>query len=413
MVERAATARPRNPRLADRAAGWFVAVLLAIAATTALVWAELDASRVLLVTFAVLVVSCPCALSLATPAALAAAAGALGRHRILAVRADALETLSRVTHVVIDKTGTLTTGSVRLTAVETLGRPNPEACLSFAAALEQGSSHPIATALRAAARPGASARDVAAVPGQGVTGVIDGRRYRCGRPAWVGALHGLPLPAAAAAIPVDAIPVALADESGWIAWFTFGDSLRTGAAELVAALHAMGIAVSLASGDRRATVEHVAQSAGIADWQSDAAPEAKRAFVAASQRQGRVVAMVGDGINDAPSLAQADVSLSLGSATPLAQWTADIVVLGDDVRDIGVAVRAARRSFRVIRQNVAWAFAYNAIAIPLAATGHVTPLVAALGMSASSILVVANAWRLTWVADGRAERTSPQVARAA
>jgi P-type Cu2+ transporter len=411
LVEKAANERPRVARLADRVASGFVAVLLTIAATTALVWAELDPSRVLIVTFAVLVVSCPCALSLATPAALAAAAGALGRQRILAVRPDALEALSRVTHLVIDKTGTLTTGSVRLTAVETLGPLGRAACLSVAAALEQGGSHPIATALRGVGCPSAPASDVVAVPGQGVEGVIAGRRYRCGRPAWVGALHGLPQPAVA--IAADAIPVALADETGWIAWFTFGDSLRAGAAEFVAALRRMGVAVALVSGDRRATVEHVARSAGIDDWHSDAGPEAKRAYIAARQRDGRIVAMVGDGINDAPSLAQADVSLSLGRATALTQWTADIVVLGDDLRDVGVAIRTARRSFRVIRQNLIWAFAYNAIAIPLAATGHLTPLAAALGMSASSILVVANAWRLTRIADRRATRTSRHAASVA
>jgi Cu2+-exporting ATPase len=398
LVLRAADQRPRVARIADRVAGWFVAVLLAIAAVTALAWAEIDPSRALIVTFAVLVVSCPCALSLATPAALAAAAGALGRQRILAVRADALEALSRVTHVVIDKTGTLTSGTFHLIAAEPLSDLDCEACLSIAAALEQGSIHPVATALRSAGTPTAMAGDVIAVPGQGVAGTIAGQRYRCGRPAWVGALHGLPLPPVANALASDAIPVALADESGWIAWFTFGDSLRPGAAELVGTLCAMGIAVSLVSGDRRATVEHVARSVGIDAWEADAAPETKRAFVAARQREKSVVAMIGDGINDAPSLAQADVSLSLGSASALTQWTADIVVLGQDLRAVGVAFQAARRSFRVIRQNLTWAFIYNAVAIPLAATGHLTPLAAALGMSASSILVVANAWRLTRLA---------------
>ena len=403
LVLRAADERPHVARLADRVAGWFVAVLLAIAAITALAWAELDPSRVLIVTFAVLVVSCPCALSLATPAALAAAAGALGRQRILAVRADALEALSRVTHVVIDKTGTLTTGTFRLITAEALGGFDREACLSLAAALEQGSTHPVATALRAAGLQRATAGDVIAVPGQGVAGTIGGRRYRCGRPAWVSELHGLPLPAVADALAADTIPVALADQSGWIAWFTFGDSLRPGAAEFIGTLRAMGIAVSLVSGDRRATVEHVARCLGIDAWQAEAEPEAKRAFVAARQRERRVVAMIGDGINDAPSLAQADVSLSLGSASALTQWTADIVVLGEDLRAVGVAIKAARRSFRVIRQNLAWAFVYNAVAIPLAATGHLTPLAAALGMSASSILVVANAWRLTRLANPREE----------
>jgi P-type Cu2+ transporter len=394
LVARAAEARPRIARLADRAAGWFIATLLAIAGATALVWSAVDPSRVLGVTFAVLVVSCPCALSLATPAALAVAAGALSRLRILAVRPDALEALSGVTHLVIDKTGTLTTGSIRPTAVRLLGALQREDCLAIAAALEQGSTHPIATALRDSAAPIATAANVVAVPGQGVEGAIAGRRYRCGRRPWVGALHGLPLPVSADGGGSDAVSVVLGDESAWLAEFEFDDSLREGASELVTAVRAMGIAVSLVSGDRRATVERVARLAGIADWVSDAVPEAKRAFVAARQAEGQVVAMLGDGINDAPSLAQADVSLSLGGAAALTQWTADVVVLGHDLRQVGVALAVARRTFRVIRQNLAWALAYNAISIPLAATGLLMPVVAAVGMSMSSILVVGNAWRL-------------------
>ena len=399
LVERVANDRPRIARLADRAATWFVSGLLLIAAVTALVWTELDPSRVLVVSFAVLIVSCPCALSLATPAALAAAAGALGRRGILAVRPNALEALSRTTHVVIDKTGTLTVGMLQLRDIETSGALGPDACLAIAAAIEQGSAHPIAAALRAAGGQQALAQDVVAVSGEGVEGSVAGRRYRCGRPAWVGALHGLAVPATLDARAADAILVALGDESRWIAWFTFGDVLRGGAKELAAALRGMGIAVSLVSGDRPTSVEQFAKAAGIDRWQGEATPEAKRAYIAALQGDGSVVAMIGDGINDAPSLAQADVSLALGGATALTQWTADIVVRGADLRDVGVAFDAARRTFRVIRQNLAWALAYNAIAIPLAATGHLTPLLAAIGMSASSILVVANASRLARIAD--------------
>jgi P-type Cu2+ transporter len=412
LVAHAAEARPRIARIADRAAAYFVSALLAIAAGTALVWTSLDPSRVLAVTFAVLVVSCPCALSLATPAALAAAAGALGRRGILAVRSDALEALSRVTQLVIDKTGTLTTGSIRLTGVEATGELDRDACVTIAAALEQGSSHPIATAVRKAGTPGAEAFDVIAVPGHGVEGVIDGRRYRFGRPAWVGGLHASPLPRNRDEMASD-IRVALGDASGWLAWFNFGDQLRDGAIDLVRSACAMGIAVSLVSGDRRDTVDHMARLAGINHRVGDATPEAKRAFIAERQREGHVVAMIGDGINDAPSLAQADVSLALAKASALAQWTADIVVVGEDLRDVGVALTGARRTFDVIRQNLGWAVAYNLIAIPLAATGHLHPLAAALGMSASSILVVANAWRLSRVAPADASRAPIEARRTA
>jgi Cu2+-exporting ATPase len=404
LVAQAATERPRVSRVADRVALWFVSALLLIAAITGLVWWQHDPARALMVTFAVLVVSCPCALSLATPAALAAAAGALGRHRVLAVRRDALETLSRVSHVVLDKTGTLTAGRVERLAVDVLGGRDRNECLRIAAALEQGVAHPIARALCANVTPAHVAAEIIVVGGSGVEGVVEGCRYRCGRPEWVARLHGLALPSNVESIGPDRTPVALADDRGWLACFAFGDVLRPSAAPLVASLHAMGITVSLLSGDRTATVREVALAVGIDDFRGDATPEDKRADIAARQRAGAVVAMVGDGINDAPSLAQADVSLSLESAAALTQWTADVVLLGEDLVRVADAIACARKTFRVIRQNLGWAFAYNFVAIPLAATGYVTPIFAAVGMSLSSLLVVANALRLVRV---RAAGTMP------
>lgn len=392
LVERAASERPRVARLADRAAAWFVAALLILAAATGLAWWQLQPTRALAVTFAVLVVSCPCALSLATPAALSAAAGALGRRYVLAVRSDALEALSKVTHVVLDKTGTLTTGQVRVVEVRPLGAERRSDCLALAAALEQGSEHPIARALRGAARPDIEARDIVVTPGSGVQGVIAGRRCRLGRPEWVAALHGQSVPSLEVA--PDVILVALGDESGALAWLGFADTLRPSAPALVGSLLQMGLAVSLVSGDRQATARHIAELAGIGDCHADRSPEAKREFIASLQRQGEIVAMIGDGINDAPSLAQANVSLSLGSAATLTQWTADVVVLGDDLARFAEAIGRARKAFRVIRQNLLWALAYNLIAIPMAASGQVSPLAAAVGMSCSSLLVVANSLRL-------------------
>ena len=394
LVERAAAARPRVARTADRVAGWFVGALLLVAAATALLWWRHDAGRALAVTLAVLVVSCPCALSLATPAALAAAAGALGRNRILAVRASALETLARVSHVVFDKTGTLTLGRVQLVEVTPLAGLGRGSCIALAAALEQGSRHPIASALAAAGASPLDVRCIEATAGCGVAGEVEGRRVRFGRPDWVAELHGRPVPGAVAPTAPERTPVALGDVGGWLAWFEFADSLRPGAAELVAALERMGIAVSLVSGDRGETVRGVAAAAGIADARGDARPEDKREFIATRQRGGAVVAMVGDGVNDAPSLAQANVSLCFGSAATLTQWTADIVVLGEDLSRVAEAIVHARRTFRVVRQNLLWAAVYNLVAIPLAAAGYLTPLAAALGMSASSLLVVANALRL-------------------
>ena len=392
LVERAANERPRIARLSDRAATAFVVALLGIATVSAIAWWIIDPARALPVAFAVLVVSCPCALSLATPAALAAAAGALGRRQILCVRPDVLETLSRVTHVVLDKTGTLTTGDVTLTDLATYGAADADNCRAIAAALEQGAAHPIARAL-ADARGERVARDILAVTGCGVEGTLDGVRYRLGKPDWVAGVCGAPPPDNA--VTATESTIALASASGWLALLRFGDPLRPSAPALVASLRELGLRVLLASGDREATVRRVADVLGIAEWRANASPDDKRGYIGALQGNGAIVAIVGDGINDAPALARANVSIALGNAATLTQWTADAVVLGGDLTRIPFALRAARRTFRVIRQNIGWAIAYNVVAIPLAVTDHLSPLAAAVGMSVSSLVVVGNAWRLS------------------
>ncbi len=414
LAERAASERPRITRVADRIASWFVGTLLALAALTAVVWWQLDPSRALAVTFAVLVVSCPCALSLATPAALAAAAGALSRRQIVVARGDALETLSRVTHVVLDKTGTLTTGHVALLDVMPLRGATRGEVLTLAAALESSSEHPVARAFGADVVNRSSlppVGDMAIHPGNGVEGTIAGRRVRIGRLPYVCELSGRPLPEDAAAFGAGMIRVALGDAEGYLAVFGLGDALRPEAAALVARLKSLGIVPVLLSGDGASSVGAVAQTLGIAQARGDAQPDDKRKAIARMQAGGAIVAMVGDGINDAPALAQAQVSVSLGSATPLAQWTADVVVLSDELTRIADAIVHARRTFRVVRENLAWAFAYNVIAIPGAALGHVTPLVAALGMSLSSLLVVGNAMRVARMRDVGSTVRSPARAR--
>ncbi|MFO1284920.1 MAG: heavy metal translocating P-type ATPase [Burkholderiales bacterium] len=401
LVDRAASSRPNVARLADRAASVFVAVLLAVAGLTAAAWLVIDPARALEVTFALLVVSCPCALSLATPSALAAAAGALGRRGVVLARADALETLARVSRVVFDKTGTLTHGRVRLARTAVFGRLDREAALSLAAALEARSEHPIARAI-AAAGPGPAEGlvDPRTVVGRGIEGRIGGRRLRIGRAAFVAELSGAEpadLARFAAAECEGTSVVALGDETGFLAAFAFGDDLRDDARDAVARLHAIGVRTTLLSGDVSPSATACARAAGILVAEGDLDPDAKRARIEAMQKGGEVVAMVGDGINDAPPLAQAQVSISLASATPIAQWTADVVVLNDALAAVPQAVEHARRTLAVIRQNLAWASVYNAIAIPSAAFGLVTPLVAAIGMSLSSLAVVANAARLARV----------------
>jgi Cu2+-exporting ATPase len=399
LVERAAGERPRLARVADRVATWFVAALLVVAAGTALAWAATDAARALAVTFAVLVVSCPCALSLATPAALAAAAGALSRAHVVVARGDALEALARVTHFVIDKTGTLTTGRMTLRATVPTGDGDPASTLALATALEAHSDHPLAVALRAARRaspaPLPAVDAIRVVPGRGVEGTLDGHALRLGRPDWVAALSGRDAPATAFPADPEVTLVALGDASGPRALFAFGDALRPGAALFVRRLRALGIVPVLLSGDHARSVAAIGAALGIEAAHGGQLPEDKKAAVARLQAQGAVVAMAGDGVNDAPALAQAQVSVTLGAATPIAQWTADVVVLGDELPRIADAIVQARRTLRVVRQNLGWAALYNGLAIPAAAFGLLTPLMASAGMAASSLAVVGNALRLS------------------
>ena len=396
LMDRAQAGRPRISEIADRVAQWFVAALIPVALAASLAWLWFDPHRSLWVLVAVLVVSCPCALSLATPAAFAAATGALHRKGILVTQGHALETLARATHVVFDKTGTLTWGRLSLIGVVPLRAMGREACLALAAALERGSEHPIGRALVAAAAavPAATAEDIRNHPGRGVEARVGGRRVRLGSPAFAAELANRALPEELVFAADDVTAVVLADEDGYLALMTFADAPRPGASRLVQALTAAGKTVCLLSGDRQRTVADVAQRTGIHVAVGDAGPEAKLAFVRELQARGAIVAMVGDGVNDAPVLAQAQVSIAMGGGTDLAHTSADMVLLADDIGRLEAAFTTARDALRIIRQNLAWAGAYNAVAIPLAAAGWVTPLLAGIGMAASSLAVVANALRL-------------------
>jgi len=399
LLDRAQSEKPRIGQLADRAAAWFVALLLVVTAGVAAVWYVLDPSRVLWITVSILVVTCPCALGLATPAALTAATGRLTRLGLLTTRGHALETLARATDLVFDKTGTLTYGRLTLRRLVADGDRDARTLGALAAALEAGSEHPIARALRqadAAASPPPApviASELRNHPGLGVEGLIDGRRYRLGTSAFVAALAG----ASAAAPPADEEMtwVALGGEDGFLGWFGLADSPRADAASALKAIGRAGITVHLLSGDGGKTVAATARQLGIAHWRGDAQPEAKLEYVKALQAQGRIVAMVGDGINDAPVLAAAAVSIAMGEGADVAQAAADMIMLGPRLTTLADGIAVARKTHRVIRQNLAWALAYNLVAIPAAALGYVTPWMAGIGMSASSLLVVLNALRLS------------------
>jgi Cu2+-exporting ATPase len=344
----------------------------------------------------ILVVTCPCALGLATPAALTTGTGRLTRLGLLTTRGHALETLARATDLVFDKTGTLTHGRLSVRRVLPLSGRSAEDVSRIAAALEAGSEHPIARALREAGSASLSASDVRNTPGRGVEGTIDGLPYRLGSPHYAAAGE-TPPESDGGKYPENghASWVALAQGSETIAWFALADTLRADAPAALVALQELGVRLHLLSGDAEPAVKAVAQQLGIAEWHAGALPEDKLAYVKALQQQGRIVAMVGDGINDAPVLAGAQVSIAMGEGADVAQAAADMVMLGSRLATLAEGVALARKTQHIIRQNLGWALGYNLIAIPAAALGYVTPWMAGIGMSASSLLVVLNALRLS------------------
>jgi Cu2+-exporting ATPase len=393
LLDRAQSEKPRVARLADRVAGWFVGALLIIAAAVALWWWLHAPQQAFAVTLSVLVVTCPCALSLATPTAVTAASGALTRLGLLTTRGHALETLAQTSHVLFDKTGTLTRGMLQLSDVELLApdRADRALCLALAAAVESGSEHPVAKALCAHVPQTPRVSKLSAQPGLGIEGVIDGHRYRVGSPAYVAALSGLEAPEP---LGNGATQVLLGDREGPLARFELRDELRDDADLAIRQLRGLGLEVEILSGDAAAAVERVAGQLGIVHARSGMRPDDKLARVRELQAAGFCVAMIGDGVNDAPVLAGADVSIAMGQGAQLAHASADMVVLSERLTALPEGFHKARATRKVIKQNMAWAILYNLGAVPLAAAGLVAPWMAAIGMSFSSLVVVFNALRL-------------------
>ena len=391
LLERAQAERPRLARAADRAAAWFLGRILIGAALVFAAWWFVDPARAFPATLAVLVVTCPCALSLATPAAIAAATAALARRGVLVAHSDAFERLARADRMLWDKTGTLTRGLVRVEEVRTYGAEDEASCVALATAMERMSEHPIARAFVANGATARTATDVEVHAGLGVEGCVDGRRLRMGRPAWAAAFAG--------AAPPDGLAgeswVTLADEHRTIAAFRLTDPVRAEARDCVQALAALGLQSEIASGDDAAAVARVAARCGIESYSAGLTPDGKLARVRELQASGHGVVAVGDGINDAPLLRGADVAVAMGRGSALAQTSADLILVRDALDEIPRAVALARRAQRVVRQNLAWAIVYNLAALPLAAFGLVPPWVAAIGMAASSVGVVLNSMRLS------------------
>lgn len=413
LMEGAATSKPQLALLADRIAKPFLLAVLLASGLACAWWWSFDPGHALMVAVAVLVVTCPCALSLATPAALLAAAGTMARQGVLVRNLASLEGLAAVDTVVFDKTGTLTQDTMAVRQVLVREGWGAAEALGLAAALAQHSLHPASRALAAAAVPAAvdsgAARwqcdRVQELAGQGVAGEVvalnaaaaarSGGAVRLGSASFCAAGFPLVPDTAPAGSVVEGSVVQLWDGRGWVASFVMQEALRAEAAAVVGALQAQGLQVHLLSGDQPAAAVRVAAQLGIAHVQGGCSPADKLAYLQALQRTGAKVSMVGDGLNDAPVLAGAHVSFALGSALPLAQAQADLVVLGGDLRAVALALAVSRRALRVVHQNLGWALAYNAVCVPLAVAGYLPAWLAGLGMAASSLVVVLNALRLS------------------
>ncbi|MDQ3059132.1 MAG: cation-translocating P-type ATPase [Pseudomonadota bacterium] len=397
LMESASTSKPQLAQLADRIAKPFLIFVLLAAGGAGAYWWSQDPGHALMVAVAVLIVTCPCALSLATPAAMLASAGALARRGVLVRRLQALESLAAVNTVVFDKTGTLTRDAFALGEISTREGVSPAQALAMAAALAQHSLHPVSRALVAAGQGGEQvglwqAEAVQETAGQGVSGcLVCAREPGAAVSARLGSARfcGVDSPAS------DALQACLSDEQGWIATFLLGEDLRADARATVAALQAKGIHVHLLSGDISDSVTRIARQTGIEQARGHCTPQDKLVFLRELQAQGRKVAMVGDGLNDGPVLAGAHVSFAFGQAVPLAQAQSDFVVLGERLGAVAETLLRARRTLRIVRQNLGWAAVYNAVCVPLAVAGWLPAWLAGLGMALSSLLVVLNALRLS------------------
>ena len=405
MMRSALSQRPAAARLADRWAGPFLWTVLLLAAGAAAVWSVIDPSRAVWVAVSVLIVTCPCALSLAAPATLVAAARGLARRGVLLQRLDAIEVLATAQHWFFDKTGTLTEDRLQwrqthLTArAAALGLQGAEA-LQQAASLAAWSSHPLARALAQEPHQARAWQQVREQAGQGLAARDEqGREWRLGSAAWVGRPGSGTSGPAEAGDAGGAGPQAsearlwLGCEGLALAGFTIDEVLRPGAVEALAALKAEGLQLKLVSGDSARRAGVVAQRAGLHDVLAAASPEDKLAAVARVQQRGQQVVMVGDGINDAPVLARADASLAMGQGALVARSHADAVITSNRLQDLVAARRTAQRALAIVRQNFVWAGAYNAVCIPLALVGWLPPWAAGLGMATSSLVVVLNALR--------------------
>ena len=399
LVEQAQAQKADAQRLADRISGVFVPAVFVIAALTAGGWllAGGGAEKAFAAALAVLVIACPCALGLATPTAMMVASGRGAQLGIFLKGYRALEAIRTVDTVVFDKTGTLTTGHLAVTAVTTADGLSAGEVLALAAAVESGSEHAIATAIIAATEEHSPVQDFHALPGRGVTGTVGALRIEVGRPAWVGRDKDVPESICAARVSAESegqTVVYVAVDGAVSAAVAVADAVKDSAAAAVAALHQRGLKTVLLTGDNPTAAAEVAAQVGIDEVIAEVLPEGKVDVIEQLRERGRVVAMVGDGINDGPALVSADLGLAIGRGTDVAIAAADVILVRDDLRSVPQALDLARATMRTIRVNLAWAFGYNVAAIPIAALGLLNPLIAGAAMAFSSFFVVSNSLRL-------------------
>lgn len=386
LVEEAQEGKAEIQRLADRVSSVFVPTVLVLSILTLLGWFFFDGftTAAFAASIAVLIIACPCALGLATPTALMVGTGRGAQLGILISGPEVLESTRKINTIVLDKTGTLTTGIMAVQSVDPYQETDREQLIALAAAVESASEHPVAKAITALVDRPAEVSDFRNTPGQGVSGTVDGKAVKAGRPKWLGvnadASHGTTI-----AVDVNGTVIGT---------ITVADAVRETSTEAISSFRELGLEPILLSGDAQAVADQVAREVGIEIVHAEVTPERKLEVINELQAEGRIVAMVGDGVNDAAALAGADLGIAMGAGTDVAIAAADVTLVGNDVRSAATAVRLARATLRTIKGNLVWAFGYNAAAIPLAAFGFLNPLVAGLAMAFSSVFVVTNSLRL-------------------
>jgi Cu+-exporting ATPase len=412
MVSAAQRSRAPIQKLADKVAGWFVPAVIATAAVTFIVWAifgpEPRFAHAIVNAVAVLIIACPCALGLATPMAIMVGTGRGAHAGVLIKNAEALETMEKINTLVVDKTGTLTEGKPRVTGVTPRGALLEEELLRLVASLEKGSEHPLASSILAAAvERGIGLSEVQgfqALPGKGVAGVVDGKAVEAGNDLLMRDL-GISVPEKPEHwLRQGETAVNVAVDGKFAGWISAGDPVKFGLHRVIDQLFSQGLRIVMLTGDNRATAEAIARSLNIQEFEAEVLPEQKAEIVARLQREACVVAMAGDGINDAPALAQADIGIAMGTGTDVAIESADITLLKGDLAGILRARKLSRATMKNIRQNLFFAFIYNAIGVPIAAGVLypffgllLSPILAAAAMSFSSVSVITNSLRLRTV----------------